>query len=278
MSPRLRIGLPAWAFSGWRGRYFEDTPSPLASYARVFNAVEGNTTFYRIPDRNTVSQWQRATDGRPFEFCFKLPRAVTHDARPDLGELAAFLDAVGPLGDRLGPLLLQFPAAVGPEELGRFECVFSTVCDRHRAVLEVRHDAFYSDPDRIEPLLERFRLGRVVLDTRALYAGDPDHPDVRAARHEKPDLPVQPQARSGLVFVRLVLHPDFSGNDERLREWAERAAGYLADDQRVYLMVHCPNNLYCPDLAATLHGHLRARVPDLEPLPSWPVPQQARLI
>ena len=55
-----RLGLPAWAFAGWRGRYFTARPSQLASYARVFNAVEGNTTFYRTPDAATVTRWREA--------------------------------------------------------------------------------------------------------------------------------------------------------------------------------------------------------------------------
>ena len=49
------IGLPAWAFPGWHGRYFNTTPSALASYASVFNTVEGNTTFYHVPDERTVA-------------------------------------------------------------------------------------------------------------------------------------------------------------------------------------------------------------------------------
>ena len=57
---RYRLGLPAWAFPGWKNRYFADRPSTLASYAQVFATVEGNTTFYRTPDEKTIANWQRA--------------------------------------------------------------------------------------------------------------------------------------------------------------------------------------------------------------------------
>ena len=47
------LGLPAWGFPGWTGSYFPEPGaggSTLDHYARVFNTVEGNTSFYRVPD------------------------------------------------------------------------------------------------------------------------------------------------------------------------------------------------------------------------------------
>jgi len=49
-----RLGLPAWAHGAWQDLFFHDKPSRLASYATVFNTVEGNTSFYHVPDRKTV--------------------------------------------------------------------------------------------------------------------------------------------------------------------------------------------------------------------------------
>lgn len=275
---RYHLGLPAWAFPGWQGRYLEAEPSPLASYVRVFGTVEGNTTFYRVPSAGMVDRWREAVADRPFRFCFKLPRTVTHERRPEARDLEAFLAVLAPLRDHMGPLLLQFPATVGPEQIGRFDAVIGAVRERHAAVLEVRHPAFFDDPGLLEPVLSRFELGRVVLDSRALYRGDPDHPDVRDALHEKPDLPVRPEVRGGVGFVRLVLHPDNAGDHPVLEDWAERVAGWLAEVQAVYMMIHCPNNLHCPAFAESFHDLLRRRLPDLPPLPPWPVPQQSALI
>jgi uncharacterized protein YecE (DUF72 family) len=53
------LGLPAWGFPGWSGTYFPrpaGSESALGHYARVFNTVEGNTTFYRVPDAPTVAR------------------------------------------------------------------------------------------------------------------------------------------------------------------------------------------------------------------------------
>lgn len=274
------LGLPAWAFPGWKDRYFTDEPSRLANYARVFNTVEGNTTFYRVPDEKTIRRWREAVEDRRFRFCFKLPRTVTHERSPDLQELQRFLAVIGPLEDALGPLLLQFPATVGPNELGRFEPVMQAVREKYSFVIEVRHRQFFEDPALLEPLLERFDAGRVVLDSRPLYEGDRSHPEVLDALHEKPDVPVVPSVYNGVAFVRLILHPDIVSNERYLGEWTSTVAAYLADGIATYMMIHCPNNLHCPSLAVDFHGALQrtGRVDSLGDLAPWPIPRQLSLV
>ena len=275
-----RLGLPAWAFPAWRGRYFPTEETTLAGYARVFNAVEGNTTFYRIPDADTVRRWRAALAGRDFRISFKLPREVTHEPIPDLAAARAFLRAIEPLRDHLGPLLLQFPATVGPENLKTFEPVFSALPGGPGHVLEVRHPRFFTEPALLEPVLRRFGLGRVVLDSRPLYQGDRTHPEVTRALHEKPDVPVLDEVYAGILFVRLILHPDGTSNRVYLDEWADKVSAHLNLGRRVYMMIHCPNNLHCPEFAREFHGGLRQRLgaKHLPGLPDWPVPQQTPLL
>lgn len=274
------LGLPAWAFPGWKNRYFADEPTRLSNYAQVFNTVEGNTTFYRVPDAAAVQRWRDALRGRTFRFCFKLPRAVTHEREPDLVELERFRAAIEPLGDYLGPLLLQFPATLKPADLALFEPVFDAVSKQRRFAIEVRHPAFFDEPALLEPLLERYGAGRVVLDSRPLYEGDRGHPEVLDALHEKPDLPVLPEVYSDMAFVRLILHPDLDSNRRYIDEWADRVAGYLAAGVETYMMIHCPNNLHCPPLALEFHRALRRRpgMEGLAELAPWPLPQQLPLV
>ncbi len=269
------LGLPAWAFPGWKDRYFTDAPSRLASYGRVFNCVEGNTTFYSTPALGTVEQW-RAAVLPPFRFSLKLPRAVTHERRPDLRELARFLDVIAALDDCLGPCLVQLPAGVDPLGIERLEPVFEAVAARHRIVLELRHPAFFSDPALAEPWLERYDAGRVMFDARPIHEGDPDHPELRLARHEKPDVPVLDTVYGEVAFVRLILHPDIPSNDRYLDFWVERTAAWIEAGYEVYMMIHCPNNQHCPPLALDFHERLRARLP-MPALPGWPVPEQRGL-
>jgi uncharacterized protein YecE (DUF72 family) len=278
--PGYRLGLPAWAFAGWRGRYFDNRPTSLASYARVFNTVEGNTSFYRVPDSDSLRRWRESLAGRDFKLCFKLPREVTHETRCDRAALRQFLSAVEALREWLGPLLVQLPARVGPASLEEIARLLEALPADWPAVLEVRHPQFFARPEILAPLLTRFSIGRVMLDSRPLYRGDRAHPEVRAALHEKPDLPVLDQVYNGVAFVRLVLHPDLDSNGEYLQFWARRVAHWLARGDEVFMMIHCPNNLHCPPLAERFHQLLRAGNPGLglAPLPGWPIPQQPSLI
>jgi len=274
-----RLGLPAWAFPGWRGRYFDAQRPALAEYASVFNAVEGNTTFYRVPGRNTVAAWRDAVQGRDFRFCFKLPRTVTHERRPDVDDLGRFLDAVDPLGDHLGPLLLQFPATYGPEQVDDLRSLLQRLPGSLDKVLELRHPRFFAEPELIEAVLDEFACGRVVLDTRPIYEGDRQHPEVLEAMHEKPDVPVLPATYNGLEFVRLVLHPDQKFTGSYVEEWAGRLADRIGNGASAWMMIHCPNNLYCPDMARGFHEALQRRMAGrLAALPPWPVPQQSVLL
>lgn len=278
--PAYRLGLPAWAFPAWRGRFFDPAESPLAGYARVFNSVEGNTSFYRVPAAATVRSWVEAVAGRDFRFCFKLPRSVTHEHRPDLQELTALFRVLEPLGLCLGPFLVQFPARLGPREFDALTALLDGLPVTHRYVVEVRHPEFFSAPERLDAALAERGMGRVCLDARPLHRGDVSHPEVAAARHEKPDLPVHPRALGNTAFVRLVLHPDGTGNGPWLEEWASRTARWITQGVDTWLMVHCPNNLHCPTQARNFHQHLRARPETgrLPPLAPWTVPQQRSLL
>jgi uncharacterized protein YecE (DUF72 family) len=274
------LGLPAWAYPGWQGPYFPPDRPALASYSQVFNTVEGNTTFYGIPDAKTVDAWRRIVEGSSFRFCFKLPRSVTHDRRPSLPDLKLFFARLEPLDEHLGPFMIQLPGKVGTEQLPDLERLIERLPGRHRYVIEVRDRQLFDEPERLEPLIEEFRLGRVMLDSRPIYEGDRAHPEVLDALHEKPDVPVLDTVYNGIAFVRLILHPDIGSNGAYIDEWVERSATYLDAGQQLYMMIHCPNNQHCPGLAETFHAGLRHRRTgsNMPPLPPYPVPQQASLL
>ena len=273
----FHIGLPAWAFPGWRGQYFPDNGNALAHYARVFNTVEGNTTFYRIPEPAMVRRWGAAVAGTGLRFSFKLPRSVTHQRYPDWDQLARFLKTLAPLGEHLGPFLVQCPASVGPDALPLLDALFARLPSAHRYALELRHPAFFQAPEQVEPLLVRSGAARVMFDSRPIYREDSEHPEVLAARHKKPDVPLLDTVYNNLAYARVVLHPEPAYNGPYIADWLARCSRYLAAGHDVYFMLHCPNNQYCPALAEAFHRALCDKVPGLAPLPPWPVPQQAGL-
>ncbi len=109
----LRIGTSAFTANGWESSFYpQGLPQKdfLSYYATQFDAVEVDSTFYRIPSVSMVKNWYARTPAG-FLFSLKVPQAITHervlvDAQD---EFTAFLRATDALAEKRGPILLQFP-------------------------------------------------------------------------------------------------------------------------------------------------------------------------
>lgn len=138
-----------WSYEDWRGPFY---PADLAmsraleEYAKVFDTVELDTTFYGTPRPSTLDGW--ASQVPPdFLFSAKVPRTVTHERRL-IGATEAALDFAGllheKLGPRLGALLLQLPPDFSPAERDALNAFAEGVTDPRQTsglpwVVEFRH-------------------------------------------------------------------------------------------------------------------------------------------
>ena len=109
----IRIGTMGWSYQDWVGPFFPPGTRPadyLKQYAQVFDCVELDSTFYATPRASAVRGWDASTPAG-FRFAAKLPRQITHEQRlRDSGPpLHQFLEAISPLGEKLGPILIQLP-------------------------------------------------------------------------------------------------------------------------------------------------------------------------
>jgi uncharacterized protein YecE (DUF72 family) len=112
--PPILLGTSSFTATGWQGSFYPKGMKPsdyLAFYAEHFHTVEVDSTFYACPTARTVENWNaRTPDG--FVFSVKIPHSITHDKvllNCDV-ELKEFLETIGILGDKLGPILFQFPS------------------------------------------------------------------------------------------------------------------------------------------------------------------------
>jgi uncharacterized protein YecE (DUF72 family) len=119
----IRIGTQGWNYDAWLGSFYPTGTRQadfLGVYARAFDTVEVDSTFYAVPAATTVRAWaERVPDG--FRFALKLPQEITHEQRLR-GDAAAdttahFFDRARELGDRLGPVLVQLGPDFGIDEL-----------------------------------------------------------------------------------------------------------------------------------------------------------------
>ena len=138
----IRIGTQGWNYAAWVGPFYPPgtrAPDYLATYARAFDTVEVDSTFYAVPPPRTVRGWAaRTPDG--FVFALKMPQEVTHERRLRGADdvVAAFLDSARELGDKLGPVLLQMGPDFGPDELGALEAFLPRLPQDIRFAVEVR--------------------------------------------------------------------------------------------------------------------------------------------
>lgn len=109
----LRLGTSSWSSQDWVGVFYPEGTAPaefITEYAKHFDAVEVNSTFYRSPSAAMVRNWHARTPPG-FLVAAKFPQVITHEkVLVDCGdELEEFLKGMDLLGEKLGPLLLQFP-------------------------------------------------------------------------------------------------------------------------------------------------------------------------
>jgi uncharacterized protein YecE (DUF72 family) len=272
----MGLGLPFWGFDGWQeSLYARDSRAAdfLRQYGRVFNAVEGNTTFYAIPSQQNVARWA-AESPENFRFCFKLPKTITHDGmlRDVEGETHRFLERLLPLRERMGPVMIQLPPAFGVEALPRLSAFLEILPPDFRYAVEFRDEVLAQEglSSRLaEDILDAASVGRVIMDTRALRDGPSDHPDVLAARHKKPDLPVREEALSADQIVRIVYHPNPAVNERWLERWAMILARWVRDGLDPIVFIHSPSNRESPGIARDLHARI-ARIESVGEMPDWP--------
>jgi uncharacterized protein YecE (DUF72 family) len=112
MAPQIHVGTSAFTAAGWEGTFYPKGLKPaeyLSYYARHFDTVEVDSTFYRTPSRSAVRNWYQQTP-KDFIFAAKVPREITHEkVLEDCdAECREFFSAMDLLGEKLGPLLFQF--------------------------------------------------------------------------------------------------------------------------------------------------------------------------
>jgi uncharacterized protein YecE (DUF72 family) len=195
MAGRVFIGVSGWRYEPWRGNFY---PKGLAQArelwhaARHFNSIELNGSFYSLQRPSSYAQWAAQTPPG-FVFAVKGGRYITHMLKLRNAQTALanfFASGLFALGDKLGPILWQFPPQMRLD-LDLFEAFFTALPkttaaaakvaqghdqrlqgrelveplhrQRLRHCVEVRHESFV-DPAFIA-LLRRFNIAWVVADT-----------------------------------------------------------------------------------------------------------------
>jgi uncharacterized protein YecE (DUF72 family) len=145
---RFHLGTQGWNYPAWIGPFYPRAARPadfLPLYARLFDTVEIDSTFYAVPAAGTIESWSKRVPPT-FRFALKFPRAATHDdglaGDITLATLDNFLERVAPLGARLGPILVQLPAEFGVRRRAKLEAFLDRLPGALRWAVEFRDPAW----------------------------------------------------------------------------------------------------------------------------------------
>jgi uncharacterized protein YecE (DUF72 family) len=277
----IRTGCPTWTHEQWFGSLFPANTSKersLEAYAKYFNSIEGNTSFYHIPDEKTLQRWT-AQVPNDFRFTFKFHRSISHDKKLlNIEEdLHLILNRMALLEHRLGCLMLQLPASFGPQQLDTLAHFIRLLPSDFSYAIEVRHLGFFDKSNNekaLNQLLIENNINRVIMDTRALFAC-PSNGDkiIVDAQRKKPKVPTHVIATSDTPLVRFVGHPVIQANKPFYTPWIHKTKLWLDEGKSPYLFFHMANTFDAPWLAEAFFNDFKKLYPDT-PIPSISLPKR----
>jgi len=241
MAANVRIGTSGYSFRDWVGTVYPDgtrASDMLRIYARDFDVVEINFTYYRDPTPEIFERMLRKVDS-DFEFVVKAPSGVTHERDAVAPVIRSFVTALKPLVEagQLGGVLAQFPQsfhhdASAVEYLKQLADAFPL--DAIPMHAEFRHDSWTGED--VHAALRSIGFGAVNVDL----------PPLRALPRPSAVL------TNDVGYVRLHgrnadqwHNPNAGGRrydylytDEELGEWSTRIDAMLPDARKVYVFTN----------------------------------------
>ncbi|MEM8882621.1 MAG: DUF72 domain-containing protein [Planctomycetota bacterium] len=272
----LLCGTSSWSEKSWVGSFYPDQTQPrdfLGYYATQFPAVEADVTYYRIPSRSMVQGWRDRTPD-DFRLCAKFPRSIVFGGdgpKPEgekvlvpahvQGDTEMFLDHMSGLGEKCGPLVMQFPyfnkqAFESPAPfLDRLHAYLESLPRDFRYAVEVRNKWWVND--KLLDVLRQFDVAFVLVELGYL----PHPADVAGKRNV---------VTSDFIYARLI--GDRKAVDEKtktfdklvldkgdsLDRWADLLQGLLEEVPAAYVFA---NNHFAGHGPATVRD-LVSRVDD----------------
>jgi uncharacterized protein YecE (DUF72 family) len=264
----VRVGCSGWQYRHWAASATTAAGAPLAGndapfypaglpqwrwfdhYARTFDTVEVNNSFYRLPPPETFAKWRdQAPPG--FLYAIKASRFLTHMKKlkdPD-DPLARFFDNVRELGPTLGAVLYQLPPNFGInlERLAAFLEAIPLVARRSRLSGRPHHVIEFRDPswydDRVYSLLDRHRVALCL--------------------HDMQGSATERVVVGGCVYARFHFGTTRYGgryDDRRLDEWADWLAGRAREGLDVFAYFNNDTGGHAPRDAIRLRTRIHERL------------------
>ncbi len=214
-----------WSYDFWKDNFYPKRLTAkefLGYYAGQFGTVEVDSTFYRIPRAQTVTEWKMQTP-EGFLFSLKFPQVITHVKilKDCQEETKVFLERAALLGEKLWALLLQFPPMFRQQHVPLLREYLKTLPKMHRYVVEVRNKTLLNDD---------------------LYALLREH-NVALAWVDTPAMPLVSEVTAGFIYVRWegdrktvtgTLGKTETDKTQHIQAWTDRLKPFLDRGTEIY--------------------------------------------
>lgn len=238
----LHIGTSGWSYGEWDRVFYPEgvksTQDRLAFYAKHFDTVEVNYSFYHLPKPETYQKWAAAVSPG-FLFAVKASRFITHILKL-VGVKESwekFLTGARTLGERLGPILFQFPPSLRADlkRLSRFSdhLLKDTGSPPVQPVFEFRHPSWFTETTY--SILRKAQASLCI---------------AQSTRY-----PCVEEVTGNLVYYRFHGPKELFASrysDEELASWAKRIKPLLLSGKTVYIYFNNTLNGYAVENARTL--------------------------
>jgi uncharacterized protein YecE (DUF72 family) len=239
-SRNIYIGTSGWHYKHWKPQFYPPEVSnarQFEHYANVFDTVEINNSFYRLPPPQVFADWYKSAPAN-FIFAVKAPRFFTHMKKliPETDGMARFFDYAGHLKEKLGPVLFQLPPRwkINTERLRLF---LTQLPKGLRFAMEFRNVTWYSE--EVYEMLKEFNVAFCIYELDG---------------HISPLI-----VTADFTYIRL--HgpgAKYQGSytDKILAQWATRIRKWVRARKDVYVYFDNDQEAFAVFNAVTLHDML----------------------
>jgi uncharacterized protein YecE (DUF72 family) len=239
---KIYIGTSGWHYKHWTGTFYPAGTKPneqFSLYQKIFNTVEINNSFYRLPSPETFKRWRKESADN-FVFVIKGSRYITHQKKLKEPKQTSnkFFDNVRHLKEKLGPILFQLPP-FWKVNVARLKEFLKVLPRKYRYAFEFRNDTWYTD--EIFQLLEKYNCAFCIYEL---------------AGHTAPIKIV-----ADFVYIRLHGPGDkYQGNysTKQLTAWTKRCRAWQKKGLDVFVYFDNDQLGYAANNARTLKELMRA--------------------
>ena len=249
---KVNVGLSKWQHKSWIGTLFPpklDEKQFLSQYAKHYDTIEFNATFYTIYKEEEVRKWtDRVIENPEFTFCPKFVQQITHLRRFKNVEEATtkFYDELRGFGGHQGPAFIQVGDNFTYKSLNDLTSYLRSLPKEPKLFLEVRHKDWFSDTanrSKILNALKELGIGTVINDS----AGRRD------CVHMELTIPE--------VMIRFIANNKHPSDYARLDSWVDRLRSWKEKGLKsVWFFLHCYDETFAPELSVYLINKLNAEL------------------